>query len=54
MENLTAALGEEAREEELVGVTQKQLSVKIYLLQQRHLLQGISEEELRERGRASS
>ena len=37
LENLSAALGEEVREEELVGVPQNQLYVKIDLRQQKYL-----------------
>ena len=51
---LSAALGEDAIEEELVGVPQRQLGVRIDLQQQRILQQGIGEEEVREKARLGS
>ena len=48
------ARGEEAREADLVGLTQKQMSLKVDLELQRQLLQGVGEEENRERARLSS
>ena len=54
VESLAATLGEEVREEELVGVTQKQLAVKVDLRQQRLLQEQIGEDEVRERARMAS
>ena len=51
---LSAALGEEAREEELVGVPQRHLGVKIDLQQQQNLHNMIGAEELREKARLGS
>ena len=46
---LAAAQGEKVREDELIGVSQKQMSIKIDLHQQRRLHENTREEEVRER-----
>jgi hypothetical protein len=54
LDALSAAQGEEAREEELVGVPQRQLGMKIDLQQQKILLDGVGREEVREKARLGS
>ena len=51
---VSEAQGEEVREADLVGLTQKQMSLKVDLEAQRQLLQGIGEEEDREKARLAS
>ena len=51
---MSTKVGEEVTEEELVGVTQKQLSVRVDLYQQKLLLERIGEDEVRERARLAS
>ena len=43
-----AAQSEEAKEEDLVGLTQRQMAVKVDLRQQKLLLQDLRQEEVRE------
>ena len=45
---MSAAQGEEAREEDLVGLTQRQISVKVDLHKQQLQLKGLGQEEVRE------
>ena len=51
---LSAAQGEEALEENLNGVSQKQISYKVDSHQQKLLLQQFQEDEVRERARLAS
>ena len=51
---ISAAQGEEALEADLVGLNQHQMSSKVDLHQQRQLIGGIEEEEVREVARISS
>ena len=52
--SLSASLGEETSEEELVGVKQKQLGVKVDLQLQKLLLERVGDGEVRERARLAS
>ena len=51
---MSTKLGEQVTEEELVGVTQKQMSVRVDLHQQELLLNRVGEDEVRERARLAS
>ena len=51
---LGAAQGEEAREAELVGMNQRQISLKVDLEVQQQLIRGLEEDEDRERARLAS
>ena len=51
---MSAAQGEEVKEEEVENMSQKEMSVKVDLHKQRMLMEGIGEEEVRERARLGS
>ena len=51
---MSAAQGEEVTEEEVGSLTQKMMSVKVDLHQKQKLLEGVGEEEVRDRARLSS
>ena len=54
MAAITNSMGEEAREEELVGVLQKELSFKVDKERRRRLMEEVGEEEVEERARLLS
>ena len=54
LEALTTTLGEEAREEELVGVPQRQLGAKVDKEQERKLLEGVEDGDTEEMARLKS
>ena len=51
---MSAAQGEEVREEEVDGLSQKEMSVKVDLHQKQKLLEDVAEGEVRERARLAS
>ena len=51
LDAMSAAQGEEAKKDDLVGLTQRQMVVKVDLHQQKLLLQDISQEEVRKQAR---
>ena len=51
---ISATIGEEAREEEMVGVPQKVLSLQVDMERRRRLMEGLGEEEVQEKARLMS
>ena len=51
---ISTTIGEEAREEEMVGVPQKVLSLQVDMERRRRLMEGLGEEEVQERARLMS